>query len=100
MNMQDQEMPAEVLEAKKAYDAEFDKIRDKVLANREKYKGTKYEDCPPMLREHMRFGVRQYVLARERKRLKEEYGECPFHWAYYVAWWKGKRREIESQGEA
>lgn len=93
MDRQNKDMPLEVLQAKAAFDAEFAKIRSKMLAHRERYQGTKYEECPPLLEEQMRFSIRGSLLDRERQRLKDEYGECPRRWAYYVAWWKEQKKE-------
>lgn len=94
-------MPAEVLEAKEVYEAEYAKIKDKVVANRLKYKGTKYEDCPPLIEEQSRLAVRGYQLHAELERLKQKYGYCPRIWALYVAWWKKKsEKDIESQRQS
>lgn len=87
--MQDhEEMPDEVLTATRAYEEEYSKIKDKVIANKEKYKGTKYEDCPPLLEEQMKFFVRKVESDAERKRLKKSYGRCPLNWAICVTWYK------------
>lgn len=85
---QNDEMPDEVREAAEAYEKEFSKIKGKVIANNEKYKGTKYEDCPPLLEEQMKFFVRKTDLEKERERIKEKYGKCSTSWAIRLAWYK------------
>jgi hypothetical protein len=89
--MQDEEMPDEVREAMAAYEKEYSKIRDKVIANNEKYKGTIYEDCPPLLDEQLRFFVRVADSEKEKERLKEKYGKCPTEWAIRVTWYKKQK---------
>lgn len=86
--MKNDKVPEEVREALKAYNKEYSKIRDKVIANNEKYKGTIYEDCPPLLNEQMKFFVRRTDSDAERRRLKEKYGRCPLEWAICVTWYK------------
>lgn len=93
MNTRDREIPSEVLEAKKEFEREYAKIRDKVIANRLKYKGTKYEDCPPMIKEQFRFGVRNYQVQAELERLRENHDNCPRNWALYVAWRKVQKEK-------
>jgi len=89
--MEEEQIPDEVREAIEAYEKEYSKIRDKVIANNEKYKGTIYEDCPPLLDEQAMFFVRRTECDAERMRLKEKYGFCPLGWAIRMAWYKNQK---------
>lgn len=87
----EKEVPLEVQVARKAYNAEYDKIRPKLRANRNKYRGTKYEDCPPLIPEQGQFFVSHKALELTKARLREAYGECPFQWSIWVTWYETKR---------
>jgi hypothetical protein len=91
--MDDEKIPDEISEAIEAYEKEYSKIRDKVIANNEKYKETTYEDCPPLLDEQMQFFVRRAECDAERERLKEKYGFCPLSWAIRMAWYKRQKSD-------
>lgn len=88
MNNNEEDIPQEVQVAFDAYEKEYSKIRDKLKIHREKYVGTIYEECPPLLEEQMRFFVRRTDSEREKERLKEKYGKCSTQWAIRVTWWK------------
>ena len=84
------ELPDEVLKAKEAYNEAYDKIKPLIKAQKKKYLGTKFEDCPPMIKEQFQFMVKQKDLQQIRERLTAQYGECPSTWAYWVAWYEKK----------
>jgi len=83
-------IPEEIEAAVAAYVAAGEQIRDRVEANRRRYHGTKYEDCPPMLPEQLAMMVRHRDLLEEHRRLEERYGPCPRQWAFAVVWFKGR----------
>lgn len=92
-------IPTEVLVAKKAYYEEYNKIKAKVLANKKKYIGTEFEDCPPLIKEQGQFFVSGRRVKEERERLIALYGECPLQWAIWVTWYKKHNEENSVQKE-
>lgn len=84
-------LPDEIVFAQKIYTEDYAQIRDEINANKEKYKGTIYEDCPPMTERHTQFMVRHRDVTRIREHLTQKYGHCPSHWAYWVAYAEKKK---------
>ncbi len=89
------EVPLEVQVARKAYNAEYDKIRPLLRANRNKYLGTKFENCPPLIKEQGQFLISNKALKATKDRLREAYGECPLMWSMWVTWYEKKRLQKE-----
>ena len=90
-------VPEEIAEGLAAYELAHEKIRDRVEANRRRYRGRKYEDCPPLLREQLTFAVRRSEVVEEQKRLRERYGLCPHRWAYAVVWFKRRAADVKQR---
>jgi hypothetical protein len=78
-------MPMQVARAGVAFERAYAPIRPKVEANRRKYRGTKYEDCPPTLGVQFQFFVRAQDIGAAHEYLFGRYGCCSFRWAYVVA---------------
>jgi hypothetical protein len=94
-NLEEKDIPKEVQEAFDAYEKEYAKIRDKVIANRKIQVGTIYEDCPQLLDEELNFFVRVADSEKEKERLKKKYGKCPTEWAIRVTWWKREKSKAK-----
>jgi hypothetical protein len=86
-------VPEEVADALAAYERAHEQIRDRVEANRRRYRGTKYEDCPPLLPEELDFMVRRADVLEEHWRLEERHGPCPRRWAFAVVWFQDRTRD-------
>lgn len=89
-------LPKEVQTAKDAYFEEYNKIAPLVKANKKKYIGTKFEDCPPLIKEQGRFFVKRLAIEEAKAELKEKYGNVPHSWAHWVAWYRGRINEKNS----
>jgi hypothetical protein len=92
-------VPEEIATAVAAYEAEHARIRDRVKANRRRYRGTKYEGCPPLLLEELALMVRRSEVLEEQQRLDEHHGACPRHWAFAVVWFRD-RKQNRDRGNA
>jgi hypothetical protein len=85
-------LPKEVQEAKDAYNKAYDEIKDKLKANRIKYRGTNLEDCPPLIKEQGQFFVKRTDVEEARKEILLKYGQCENTWAYWIAWFRKKEK--------
>lgn len=81
-------LPKEVLKAKKAYFDAYNQIKAKVRENARKYVGTKFEDCPPLIKEQGQFFVKRANLLAVKERLTAKYGEHPSTWDFWVTWYE------------
>jgi len=90
-------VPKEIAEAVSAYEAAHEQIRDRVEANRRRYRGTKYEDCPPLLPEQLALAVRHSEVVEEQERLHKHYGSCPRRWALAVVWFRRAQRNRQGR---
>jgi hypothetical protein len=82
-------MPKEISIAREAYYKAYDKIQAKVRENKRKYLGTKFEDCPPLIKEQGQFFVKKASLEKTKERLEKKYKkEIPSTWVYWVTWYE------------
>lgn len=88
------EMPQEIAQAKKAYFKAYDAIKAKIKENKRKYVGTKFSDCPPLIKEQGQFLVKKAVLEATRDRLALIYGECPATWIFWAAWYETHKQNF------
>ena len=86
------DVPSEVTRAIAAFEKAYSPIRSKVEANARRYRGTKFEDCPPMLTAEFRFLVRASDIWAAQERLLRLYGRCTFRWAFVLGWLRKERR--------
>jgi hypothetical protein len=87
------EIPEEVLKAKQAYMKAYEEIRPLIKAQKKKYLGTKFEECPPLIKEQGQFFVSKKDRDEVSIYLKEKYGEFPSTWSMWVAWYKKHKNE-------
>ena len=93
-------IPPEVARAMAVFEAAYEPIRAKVKRSRQRYRDTKYEDCPPTLKEEFRFFTGTPDIWAAQQLLLKRYGHCSFSWAYFVGWHRQERRVIRARSRA
>lgn len=85
--------PPEVTRARADFEKAYAPIRPRVQAQADRYRGTAFEDCPPMLEAEFRFLVDAQDVRAAHERLLRRYGRCALRWALLLGWLRKERRE-------